>query len=432
MEPIDFVFADRATVPGWIGVDLQEEFNQHILDVKPDHVLLVTDETVDSLHSQYFAPLLGRHCPGGTGDSGGTSGGCGEGGPECSKCILPCGDVCKSWDHLTHLMEWAFQVGATKRSVVVAFGGGALLNVTGLFASMLFRGSKLIYVPTTLLAMHDVTTSLKTSICFDGRKNNVGTFYAPVKILIDVGFCRTLPRSELFSGIGELAKNAALIGGKHAEGFRRALSGDRINREHGGSGEEFAIDDRMLSTLLALGIEAKMTVLLTDAYERTSGMIFEYGHTMSHALEKAYGDGVLPHGLGVTYGMLSSSYAAERLGIMSPADRQEHDELCWLLLRRWRLPEPKPTVEFVVGLAMRDSKRGVAGEAEDEVSDVLLRRMGDVVKTPTSNLSKFPRILLEEWLASMGFPRADGADAAPGAADAAACAAAASGAAGAP
>ena len=41
-------------------------------------------------------------------------------------------------------------------SQVVAFGGGALLNVTGLFASMLYRGSKVIYVPTTLLAMHDV------------------------------------------------------------------------------------------------------------------------------------------------------------------------------------------------------------------------------------------------------------------------------------
>merc|ERR1712154_62540 len=82
----------------------------------------------------------------------------------------------------------------TKRSLVVAFGGGALMNVTGLFASMLYRGSKLIYVPTTLLAMHDVVTSLKTSICFDGRKNNIGTFYAPLKILIDVAFCRTLSR----------------------------------------------------------------------------------------------------------------------------------------------------------------------------------------------------------------------------------------------
>jgi len=257
-----------------------------------------------------------------------------------------------------------------------------------------------------------VTTSMKTSICFDGRKNNIGTFYAPVKILMDVAFCRTLPRGELFSGIGELAKNAALFGGKHAEGFCEALSRERINSEHGGSGEEFAIDDAMLSKLLSLGIEAKLEVLKEDAYEKTKGMVFEYGHTVSHAIEKAYGDGVVPHGLGVTYGMLSSSYAAEKLGIMSAEAREEHDSLCWLLLMRWPLPDPKPSVEKVMGIAMRDSKRGLTGEADDEISDVLLRSMGDVVPTPTNNLSKFPAVLVEEWLVDMGFPREGGTAAA--------------------
>merc|ERR1712176_188481 len=192
--------------------------------------------------------------------------------------------------------------------------------------------------------------------------------------------------------------NAALFGGRHADGFCAAFP-----REHVSS-EEFDMDSETFMNLLALGIEAKMTPLRKDAYEKTDGMIFEYGHTVSHAIEKAYGDGVVPHGLGVTYGMLSSSYAAEKLGIMSAADREEHDELCWLLLQRWPLPEPRPSVEVVVGLAMRDSKRGLANEAEDEISDVLLRKMGDVVPTVTNNLSKFPVVLLEDWLHTMGFP----------------------------
>lgn len=401
MEAIQFVFGDRATVPGWLGVDVQEEITEQILDVKPDRILMITDDTVDSLHGDYFAPLAARTRGGDSGETGGVD----TPQLEMNKIVLPCGDACKSWDNLTKLMEWAFEVGATKRSLLVAFGGGALLNVSGLFASMLFRGSKIVYVPTTLLAMHDVTTSLKTSICYDGRKNNIGTFYAPLKILIDVGFCRTLPRSELFSGLGELAKNATLMGGKHADGFRKALSRESINSQNGGSGEEFAIDDATLSTLLALGIEAKMTVLEHDAYERVNGMIFEYGHTVSHAIEKAYGDGVVPHGLGVVYGMLSSSYAAEKLGIMSEEDKAEHDKLCWLLLKKWPLPEPKPTLELVLSLAMRDSKRGLTGEADDEISDVLLRKMGDVVQTPTNNLSKFKSVLVEEWLEAMNFPR---------------------------
>jgi 3-dehydroquinate synthase/2-deoxy-scyllo-inosose synthase len=401
-EPIDFVFADRARVPGFLGADIQQEVISKILDVKPDKVLLITDETVDSLHADYFAPLMPCLCaaPGESpapGDAGSPL-------PEVEKFILPTGDACKSWSHLSALMEWAFEIGTTKKSLVVAFGGGALMNVAGLFASICFRGTKLVYVPTTLLAMHDVTTSLKTSICYHGRKNNIGSFYAPLMILIDVRFLRTLPRGELFSGIGELMKNACLFGGKHADGVSQALSRDSINSQHGGSGEEFTIDDPTLLKLLALGIEAKMDVLVDDAYEKTSGMIFEYGHTVSHAIEKAYGDGIVPHGLGVCYGMLSSSYAAEKTGIMSAKDRAEHDGLCMLLLKKWPLPEPRPSVELVMSLAMKDSKRGLCSEGDDEISDVLLRSIGDIVKTSTNNLSKFPCQLVREWLVDSGFP----------------------------
>merc|ERR1712151_1429140 len=102
----------------------------------------------------------------------------------------------------------------------------------GLFASIAYRGMKLVYVPTTLLAMHDVVTSLKTSICHNGRKNNIGSFYAPLKILIDTGFCRTLPKTELFSGLGELAKNAALFGRKPSEGFVCALSKTNVDAQN--------------------------------------------------------------------------------------------------------------------------------------------------------------------------------------------------------
>mmetsp|Transcript_66920 Transcript_66920/g.118864 ORF Transcript_66920/g.118864 Transcript_66920/m.118864 type:complete len:626 (-) Transcript_66920:641-2518(-) len=405
MESLSFVFADRATVPGWLGMDVQFEVIRHILEVKPDKIMLLCDQGAWNHHASYFEPLQG-----GVRASSGETGGANdpEDMPEVVKHMLPEGDACKSWDNLSALMRWAFDSGATKKSIVVAFGGGALLNVAGLFASILYRGTKLIYVPTTLLAMHDVVTSLKTSICYDGRKNNIGSFYAPLKILVDVAFCRTLPRKELFSGLGELAKNAALLGGKHAEGFVEALSKDSVDAEHGGSGSEFVMSDATLLKLVRLGIEAKMSILLLDAHEKTSGMIFEYGHTVSHAIEKAYGDGVIPHGLGVTYGMLSSSYAAEKQGIMCAEERKKHDALCWLLLKRWPLPEPRPSAEKVMSLAMRDSKRGICAESEDEIADVLLYKMGDIVPTKTQMLSKFPSNLIFKWLYSMGFPAESG------------------------
>mmetsp|Transcript_139735 Transcript_139735/g.243331 ORF Transcript_139735/g.243331 Transcript_139735/m.243331 type:complete len:455 (+) Transcript_139735:74-1438(+) len=408
MESLSFVFADRATVPGWLGMDVQLSVIKQILDVKPDKILLVCDAGAYKHHAKYFDPLRQKELNISAGETGGDGDLCVEASqmPDVVETEMPEGDACKSWEHLSFLMRWAFDNGATKKSVVVAFGGGALMNLVGLFASILYRGTKLIYVPTTLLAMHDVTSSLKTSICFDGRKNNIGSFYAPLKILIDVAFCRTLPRKELFSGLGELAKNAALFGDKHADGFVEALSKDNVDGEHGASGAEFVMSDETLLKLVRLGIEAKMEVLLVDAHEKTSGMIFEYGHTVSHAIEKAYGDGTIPHGLGVVYGMLSSTYAAESLGIMKAADRKKHDELCWLLLNRWPLPEPKPSAEKVLSLGMRDSKRGITSESEDEISDVLLVKMGEIVPTKTQMLSKFPKELVLKWLYNMGFPAA--------------------------
>lgn len=204
METLSFVFADKATVPGYIGIDVQAEVINHILDVKPDKILLICDSGAEMHHPDYFQGMIPETsaAPGESGCSGyaapGETGSPRDGAPEVVKYMLPEGDAAKSWDNLTDLMRWSFDIGTTKRSLIVAFGGGALLNVAGLFASILFRGTKIVYVPTTFLAMHDVVTSLKTSICYDGRKNNIGSFYAPLKILIDLGFCRTLPRKELF------------------------------------------------------------------------------------------------------------------------------------------------------------------------------------------------------------------------------------------
>lgn len=415
MDHIPFVFADRAKVPCYLGVDVQSEVLQHLLDLQADTLLFVVDEGAEELHGNYFASLSPQCSPCLMGDTG---------APDCElledssmaginvqKIVLPRGDAAKSWAHLTQLMEWAFAAGATKKSVIVAWGGGALLNVAGLFASILYRGTKLVYIPTTLLAMHDVTSSMKTSICFDGRKNNIGSFYAPTAILIDVAFCRTLSKFEMFSGIGELAKNAVLLGGEHAEGLKRVLCKDTVDANNGGSGEEFSLSDDQLLELVRLGVKAKMDIILNDAYEKLGAMIFEYGHTMSHALEKAYGDGTIPHGLGVTYGMLASSHAAERMGIMTKNDRIEHDTLCNLLIRhpdgteRWPLPEPKPALEEVMQIAMRDSKRGITAEKEDEITDVIMRKVGDVLPSATSSLTKFPSEYYVEWLEAQGFQK---------------------------
>merc|ERR1740117_95452 len=92
------------------------------------------------------------------------------------------------------------------------------------------------------------------------------------------------------------------------------------------------------------------------------------------------------------------------MGIMSKHARVEHDAVCEVLIHRWPLPAPLPSVDEVMELAMRDSKRGITSEDPGEITDVLLREMGDVLPSKTSNLTKFPSKLFQEWLELQNFP----------------------------
>jgi len=304
--------------------------------------------------------------------------------------VAPEGELCKTLPVLGELAETFVAGGATKRSLVLAFGGGAVMNLGGLAAALIYRGLRLCYVATTLMAQNDVVPSVKTAINLCNRKNNFGTFHAASLNVVDVRYLRTLPPDELRSGMGELVKNALILGGQHFAMAERMLDADARD----------AIDEALLAEMVEAGIRAKLPLLAMDEQETCAGMIFEYGHTVGHALELSFPSGVLPHGLAVCWGMLCCSYVSSRLGIMGPADIAQHDGLVRRLLPG-ALPQPVPTVDEVMFRVLRDGKRGRVNESPDECSCVLLASAGKPVTTDTM-LSKFPTALVAEWLRAQG------------------------------
>ncbi len=305
--------------------------------------------------------------------------------------IMGKGEESKTAETLLAITQQCFNGGVSKRSVVVAFGGGVVLNVAGLMAALIYRGIRLVHVPTTLMAQHDVITSLKTAVNLCGRKNNLGTYYSSVLNLVDVGFLRTLPKNQYMSGLGELCKNALILGGEHAEVFERVMQ--QWRRE----GVELTDHNE---ELVKVGIKAKASLLAVDAKEKTGAMIFEYGHTTAHALERSYPDEVLPHGVAVCWGMLTCSFIAERMGVMTAAERERHDSIIELM--GLELPEPRPRIEVIMDKLMRDSKRGLVMEKADEASEVLLKQVGEPLESKTM-LHAFQADLVREWLRSVGF-----------------------------
>jgi len=304
--------------------------------------------------------------------------------------VAPEGERSKTFAVLGDVADACLTGGATKRSLVLVFGGGATMNVGGLAAALIYRGLRLCYVPTTLMAQNDVVPSMKTAINVCGRKNNFGTFHAAALNVVDTRYLHTLPADELRAGMGELVKNALVLGGGHFTMAERMLDAHARG----------PLDDALLAEIVEAGIRAKLPALAADAQEARAGMIFEYGHTMGHALELCYPAGVLPHGLAVCWGMRCCAYVASRLGLMDRAEAARHDALIHRLLPD-ALPAPLPTVTDVMFRVMRDGKRGRAREADDECSCVLLAAVGAPLQTETM-LSKFPAALVADWLRVQG------------------------------
>jgi 3-dehydroquinate synthetase len=121
--------------------------------------------------------------------------------------VVEGGEQCKRPEVIFDIIIEFEEFGLARRNEpVLIIGGGALMDAASLASAVYRRGVPFIKVPTTLLAYVDASIGIKTAINFNKRKNLVGSFSAPVAVLLDRGFFRTLPGREISSGLGEILK----------------------------------------------------------------------------------------------------------------------------------------------------------------------------------------------------------------------------------
>ncbi|GAB3998698.1 hypothetical protein GCM10029992_25240 [Glycomyces albus] len=133
--------------------------------------------------------------------------------------------------------------------------------------------------------------SLKQGVNLEAGKNLCGAYSAPSMICCDLSWMVTIPQAELLTGITEMAKNVLAVLPDWEDTFVEALAalpGQPISAFEG---------------LFALGLEAKAPMLEDDPHERHRSLVFEYGHTVGHALE-ASSAGTMSHGEAVAWGIL--------------------------------------------------------------------------------------------------------------------------------
>jgi 3-dehydroquinate synthase len=82
-----------------------------------------------------------------------------------------------------------------------------LLDICGFACAIYMRGvNKVVYIPTTLLAIVDATVGGKTGVNWGGAKNTLGVISHPTEIRISLHYLETLTDRDFSNGLAEVIK----------------------------------------------------------------------------------------------------------------------------------------------------------------------------------------------------------------------------------
>jgi 3-dehydroquinate synthase len=309
---------------------------------KVSHAILITDENVQEPHAVRVAETLVAQSV------------------NVAIVPVPPGESSKSPDMAAALWQGLLDMGADRKTVIVAVGGGVVGDLAGFIAATYARGLRYLQVPTTLLAQVDSSVGGKTGINLPSAKNMVGAFLQPLGVLIDTATLDTLPDREYRSGLGEVIKYGVILDAELFD-YLEAHAAQLVGR-----------DPAVLVRVIARCCRLKADVVQRDEREETGlRAVLNYGHTFAHAFETLTGYGELLHGEAVSIGMVCAARLAEVLGRVDArfVERQRR------LLEVAGLPVGLPAVdrEKIVPTMMHDKK-----VAHGRLRLVLPNRMGYV------------------------------------------------------
>ncbi len=210
------------------------------------------------------------------------------------------GEPAKALDSLGALWGWLLAAGAEREDVLVAVGGGAVLDAAGFAAATFARGIAHLNVPTTVLAMADAALGGKTAINLGGVKNPVGVFRHPIAVIADPLLLGPMARPGARDGMAEVIKSVAI--------------GSRLVLSRMGRGDSYCLGDAGLSWLIEQAARIKAGYVVADPGERDVRSSLNLGHTYAHGLESAT-EYSISHGEAVGLGLLASASLGTDLGI---------------------------------------------------------------------------------------------------------------------
>ena len=179
----------------------------------------------------------------------------------------------------------------SRDDIIIAIGGGTILDAISYLASTYMRGISLFMIPTTLIGQADASTAGKTCINTQYAKNVLGTLFLPKVVYNNVSILNTVIDYEMRQGFSEIFKYG-LLGSQ----YLLDLLID-YNKSH---------TSNLMMEILKETIRVRIDVRKKDP------LASNLGHTFGHALEKVTNYSV-NHGDAISVGtVMALEFAASK------------------------------------------------------------------------------------------------------------------------
>lgn len=266
------------------------------------------------------------------------------------------GEASKTMNEALGILKKMDEAKMSRDSWMFVRGGGSLTDLGGFCGGLYRRGTKLFFMPTTLLGAADAAVGGKTALNFSGAKNQLGLFYLPEYVIIEPQVFLTLTPQMITDGLVEIYKMglisdpslAALI----SESQERLLNKDLP----------------LICHCLEKAVAAKAKVVSLDfKEERGIRDVLNLGHTFGHVMESYYAP-KMSHGQAVAYGLAVMAHLSYNMNYLELETREQIVATCRGLSNNW---PALPPVADIKRLIMKDKKI-----RQNTLKFVLLKKYG--------------------------------------------------------
>ena len=227
--------------------------------------------------------------------------------------IINPGEESKTIEVYQDIINYCIEIGMTRKSLIIAFGGGVVGDLGGFVASTYMRGIDVVQIPTTLLSQVDSSVGGKTGINLGNYKNIIGTFYQPKLTYINTEALKTLPKEEFIDGMSEVIKYSIIYDYEFLD-FLIKNSQNILNK-----------DTKTIKDMVHKCISIKADIVEKDEREGNIRKILNLGHTFGHGIEKL---GNISHGKSVSIGMNMAFILSHEIKNISSEYYEEFLEVC--------------------------------------------------------------------------------------------------------